>query len=196
MKQIVWIVSAFALMAAAVPERPQTVARPEPGYAASAEPCLADPPFPDWWSNAPEQPSGPDDWSDCTADEAEAAILRQCATDEQPGTIAHEMCLSTRRERDLRRRADTPAADPPPPGTTWEAANHACRGQTWRRPSETVRACTERLVSTDALSQPLPQGREPTEPQCRRESVQREDGTGFRASVTCTETTSVPARPR
>lgn len=194
MKRIVWIVAAFALMAAAESERPQAVTRPEPGYARSAEPCLADPPFPDLWSSAPEQPPGPDDWSDCTADEAEAAILRQCAADEQPGMIAHEMCLSTRRELDLRRRAATPPAASSPSGTTWEAANHACRGQTWRRPSETVPACTERLVSTDALSQPLPEGREPAEPRCRRETVQREDGTGFRVSVTCTETTSVPAR--
>lgn len=194
MKQIVWIVGAFALVAAAAPERPQAVARPQPGYAASAEPCLADPPFPDLWSSAPEQPPGPDDWSDCTADEAEAAILRQCAADEQPGMIAHEMCLSTRRELDLRRRAATPPAAPSPSGTTWEDASRACRGQTWRRPSETVRACTERLVSTDALSQPLPEGREPTGRRCRRETVQREDGTGFRVSVRCTETTSVPAR--
>ena len=89
-----------------------------------------------------------------------------------------------------------PPAEPAPVTTTWEGANHACRGQTWRRPSETVLACTERLVSTDALSQPLPEGRSPTEPRCRRESVQREDGTGFSVSVMCHETTVVPASPR
>lgn len=88
--------------------------------------------------------------------------------------------------------------DPPQPtaattGTTWEAANYACRGQTWRRPSETVMACTERLVATDALSQPLPSGRTSQEPQCRRESGRNEAGTGFRFSVTCIETTTTPA---
>lgn len=90
--------------------------------------------------------------------------------------------------------------DPPQPataattGTTWEAANYACRGQTWRRPSETVLACTERLVATDALSQPLPTGRTSPEPQCRRESGRNEAGNGFRFSVTCIETTTTPAR--
>ena len=89
---------------------------------------------------------------------------------------------------------ETPApTEPAPATTTREAANRACRGQTWRRPSETVVACTERLVATDALSQPLPQGRDPGEPRCRRETVRREDGTGFSVSVTCEETTGVPA---
>lgn len=90
----------------------------------------------------------------------------------------------------------TAPQDPPQPatGTTWEAANYACRGQTWRRPAETVLACTERLVATDALSQPLPTGRTPQEPQCRRESGRNEDGTGFSFSVTCIETTTTPAR--
>ncbi|MBL0946883.1 hypothetical protein [Brevundimonas sp.] len=83
-----------------------------------------------------------------------------------------------------------PAREP----TTWQEANYACRGQTWRRPSETVLACTERLVATDALSQPLPTGRVSQEPQCRRESGRNEAGTGFRFSVTCIETTTTPAR--
>lgn len=91
--------------------------------------------------------------------------------------------------------------DPPQPatsvtttGTSWQDANYACRGQTWRRPSETVLACTERLVATDALSRPLPTGRTSQEPQCRRESGRNEDGTGFSFSVTCIETTTTPAR--
>jgi hypothetical protein len=92
--------------------------------------------------------------------------------------------------------------DPPPPTaparepTTWQEANYACRGQTWRRPSETVLACTERLVATDALSRPLPTGRAPTDQRCERQSGRNEDGTGFQFSVTCTETTTTPARPR
>ena len=92
--------------------------------------------------------------------------------------------------------------DPPAPTaptrepTTWQEANYACRGQTWRRPSETVLACTERLVATDALSRPLPTGRTSQEPQCRRESGRNEEGTGFSFSVTCIETTTTPARPR
>ncbi len=137
----------------------------------------------------------------CTAEERAAAIQRACASEGEAETDAFRTCARGRRANLLSMLAiANPETGEPrtqaTATTTWEAANHACRGQTWRQPSETVRDCTERLVSTDALSQPLPQGRAPTEPRCRRESAQREDGTGFSVSVSCTEITVGPVSPR
>ena len=137
----------------------------------------------------------------CTAEERAAAIQRACGSEGEAGTDAFRSCARGRRASLLSMLAIARPETGEPrtqatATTTWEAANHACRGQTWRQPSETVRACTERLVSTDALSQPLPQGRAPTEPRCRREGAQREDGTGFSVSVSCTEITVSPPSPR
>lgn len=79
--------------------------------------------------------------------------------------------------------AETPAR------TTPEAADHACRGQLYRRPNETRAACVARLVETDALSAALPRGNPPRQSQCRRESRRSEDGQSFGVSFICEERT-------
>ena len=196
MKRIALIGVALALGAAA----PQEASPPPdaPAAASTTETCL--PPL--RWAPGEGTP-GPvlsRNWYDCTYEENDAAIQRQCTLEQQPGTDAHASCLTARKHRLSSRRfiawarsRERPAA-PPAMTTTWETADHACRGQTWRLPSETLGSCIERLVATDALFQPLPTGREPAEPRCRRESVRNEDGSGFSVSVRCQETTTVPAR--
>ena len=197
MKRISASIAALALIAAAPLQTTQTVSRPAtPGYAATTEPCLIEPPLTLWPEEPPELGPGPNYWSDCSTGEAAEAIQRQCALDEQPGTIAHEMCVEHRAEVDANRRAALAAESSPTSGTSSKAADRACRGQSWRRPGESRQDCIARLVATDALSQPLPEGRQSTGPRCRRESTRNEDGTGFSFSVTCEETTVSPASPR
>lgn len=90
---------------------------------------------------------------------------------------------------------DRPAAAAAP-RTTPEAADHACRGQLYRRPGETRAACAARLVEADALSAALPQGEAPRAPRCRRESHAGEDGRSFRLSVVCEDRTVTTTSPR
>ena len=196
MKRIALICAAFALIAAA----PQEPSPPRaPAAAAVAEPCL--PPLRSEQTEGTQGPAGSRDWYRCSREEIDAAIQRRCSLEQQPETDAHASCVADRRRVRSERTMEAwglSEADltPARTSTTRAAADHACRGQTWRRPAESVQACTDRLVATDALSLPLPEGRSPTEPGCRRESVQNEDGAGFRISVRCTEATGIPASPR
>jgi|GEM_PF-4126065 len=191
MKQIVLTLSACVLVAV-VPARSAVVFQSpaSPGFATNDEPCLQEQGF----NFLPDQPDEPS-WVDCTVEEARAAIERQCLVDEPTGTVARQMCITRRQETDDRRRASlAPTEISPPSATTAEAADQACRGQMWRHPDETRLACIDRLVATEALSRPLPTGREPTPPGCVRTRERNEDGTGFRVSVRCHETTTSSSR--
>lgn len=196
MNRIALICAAVALIAAA-PQEPSPPLTPV--AASTAEPCLPPPrPGPNEGARSPARSR---DWYRCTSAEVEAAIRRQCSLEQQPETDAHAACVADRSRALSDRTMDLwglSAEDlvPARATTTRAAADHACRGQTWRRPEESVQSCSDRLVATDALSLPLPEGRSPTGSGCRRESVRNEDGTGFRFSVRCTETTGVPASPR
>lgn len=181
-----------AVAAWATPAVQDTEARPWAplsAFATTTEPCLQE----DIFDLAASQ-EDVRTWRDCSAEDVTAAIERQCLIDEPTGTMARDMCISRRRQTEDARRSGVAAASASPPrATTPEAADRACRGPMWRRPDETRQTCIDRLVSTDALSRPLPTGRRASEPQCVRINERNEDGTGFRMSVRCEETTSTPA---
>ncbi len=142
-------------ISASIAQAQSPTRRPQPGWAPTSEPCLTQPPL--FQLEPPPASAAPRDWRDCTAEDIEAAIRRQCDLDEEPGMIAHGICLERRREN-IARALERSTGGAPSHSTTIEEG-----------------VADDRRETTDAPVQ--------DRDVCRRERYSRHDETGASAGV-------------